>query len=156
MLDANQFRELIIKPTLRELVLYSDAAVELMMFTCAVESNGGTYIKQTNGPALGIYQMEPDTYNDLWQNFIKYKHNISLLLISNFEIYSMPSEDRLIYDLRFATAMTRLHYFRVPHALPAVEDVDGIWQYYKDHYNSSLGKAEKNSSIKKYHDFTSR
>ena len=67
----NQLRELIITPALSKLQLYSKDAEELLIFTCAVESDGGTYLKQIKGPALGIYQMEPRTYNDIWQNYMR-------------------------------------------------------------------------------------
>lgn len=155
MINANQLREYIIKPALTDLVMLSDDAVELMMFTCAVESNGGTYIKQVNGPALGIYQMEPNTYNDIWQNYLKSRSSLLMMLLSNFECVSMPSEDRLIYDLRFATAMTRIHYYRVAEKIPPHQDIDTLWEYYKTHYNTSQGAAEKHAAIKQYYNFTS-
>ena len=155
MFKADQLRELIIKPALSDLLLLSDDAIELLMFTCAVESYGGTYLKQRNGPALGIYQMEPVTYNDIWQNYLKSKSSLLMMLLSNFEVHSMPHEDRLIYDLRFATAMARLHYARVIQPIPPANDIDAIWNYYKDHYNTSLGSAHKDSAIKDYYNFIS-
>ena len=69
MIDNKQLRECIIKPTLDSLQMYSQAAEELLVFTCACESLGGTYLKQVKGPALGIYQMEPATYQDIWENY---------------------------------------------------------------------------------------
>lgn len=153
MFNIVQFRESIIKSTLKDLLLYSPEAEELLVFTCAVESLGGTYIRQVDGPALGIYQMEPETYTDIWQNYLKVKTSLCMMLFSNFEIVYQPSPDRLIYDLRFATAMTRMFYRRIPEALPAANDIDAIWAYYKKYYNSDKGKAQKEASIKKYHDF---
>jgi hypothetical protein len=153
MLNINQFRELIVKSSLNDLLLYSEDAEELMLFTCAVESLGGTYIKQVKGPALGIYQMEPGTYNDIWENYIKARGTLTMRLFSNFHLAGMPSEERLIYDLRFATAMTRIHYARIKEPLPAHTDIDAIWEYYKKYYNTSKGAAKKDESIKKYHDF---
>jgi len=153
MLNVNQFRELIVKSSLNDLLLYSKEAEELLVFTCATESLGGTYIKQANGPALGIYQMEPLTHNDIWQNYIYPNGPLTLRLFSNFNITSMPSEDRLIYDLRYATAMARIHYRRIKSPLPLSTNVDSIWEYYKQYYNTPKGKAEKDESIKKYHDF---
>lgn len=150
MMKADQLRELIIKPTLIDLVMFTEEAMELLVFTCAVESNGGTYIKQLKGPALGIYQMEPETYNDIWENYIKKKAMLLTNIIHNFEITRMPSEDRLIHDLRFATAMTRIHYARVPEALPPKTDILGMWNYYKNYYNTSEGAATQNQSVQKY------
>lgn len=153
MLNITQFRELIIKSTLNDLMLYSKDAEELLVFTCAVESNGGTYLKQLKGPALGIYQMEPQTYNDLWQNNLRNDGRLMLILFSNFNISNVPSEDCMIYDLRFATAMARLFYKRIPEKLPAFDNVDAIWSYYKRYYNTANGAAQKEYSIRKYHNF---
>lgn len=153
MFNVHQLRELIIKPALENLVMLSDDAVELLVFTCAVESRGGTFLKQVDGPALGIYQMEPDTYNDLWFNYIQKKPSIMLKLVTNFEVSRMPDEYRLIYDLRYATAMARIHYARVPQLLPSKEDCSALWQYYKAHYNTSLGSALEKDSIDKYQSF---
>lgn len=155
MLNISQFRELIVKSTLNDLMMYSENAEELMIFTCAVESLGGTYIRQSSGPALGIYQMEPQTYNDIWQNYIKSNGKLMMIFLSNFHITFMPSEDMLIYDLRFATAMTRIFYARVKQPLPPANDVDAIWSYYKLYYNTPLGAANKNEAIQKYQDFIS-
>lgn len=152
MFNVHQLRELIIKPALENLVMLSDDAVELLVFTCAVESGGGTYLKQLNGPALGIYQMEPETYNDLWYNYIQKKPSILLKLVTNFECNRVPDEYRLIYDLRYATAMTRIHYARIPEALPKKENLNGLWLYYKRYYNS-LGKAQEDQTIQKYLSF---
>ena len=153
MMNCTQLRELIIKPALYDLMLLSDDAVELMVFTCAVESLGGTYLKQVNGPALGIYQMEPATYNDIWQNYILKKTSLNLIMISNFDCVRMPSEERLIYDLRFATAMTRLFYARIPEKLPVKPGSHGLWDYYKKYYNTGQGSATQYVSIEKYSSF---
>ena len=156
MLNITQFRELIVKSSLLDLHMYSVDAEELMVFTCAVESLGGTYLKQVSGPALGIYQMEPATYNDIWQNYIKTKSSLFMSILSNFHLSFMPPEEILIYDLRVATAMTRLFYSRVKAPLPPATDPDAIWAYYKLYYNTLKGAAEKEESIKKYHDFISQ
>jgi hypothetical protein len=153
MLNNEQLRELIIKPVLEQLILSSPEAEELLVFTCAVESLGGTYLKQVNGPALGIYQMEPATYVDIWQNYIKGNTRIFMIMLSNFHTGYMPSEDRMIYDLRFATAMARLHYDRVKEALPNAKDENAIWDYYKKYYNTEQGAAQKVSALIRYHDF---
>jgi hypothetical protein len=121
-----------------------------LVFTCACESLGGTYLKQVKGPALGIYQMEPATYTDIWQNFIKNQGSIVNMLSLNFNVVSMPMPERMVYDLQYATAMSRLHYRRVKAPLPDNKNVEAIWEYYKKYYNTVLGKAEKETSIKHY------
>lgn len=153
MFNIAQFRESIVQSTLKDLLLYSTDAEELLIFTAANESLGGTYIRQVNGPALGIYQMEVETYNDIWQNYLKNKPSLCLIIFSNFDAGFQPSPDRLIYDLRFATAMARIHYARVKEPLPPSNDVDAIYDYYKKYYNTTKGKADGFKAIMKYHDF---
>jgi hypothetical protein len=153
MLNSNQFRNLILKPALSDMQMYSVDAAELLIFTCANESDGGTYLHQLNGPALGIYQMEPNTYNDLWQNYIYFKPDLKLKLLHNFNAPVMPPEDRLIYDLRYATVMARLFYARVNEPLPNFADIDGIWRYYKKHYNTAAGKADYQVALNAYYRF---
>jgi len=153
MIDNKQLRELIIGPALDALQMYSKEAEEILVFTCASESLGGTYLKQVKGPALGIYQMEPATYIDIWENYIKYSSSLMNLVSIHFDASRIPNPERMIYDLRFATAMARLHYRRRKEPLPKANDVEGLWQYYKKYYNTPLGKAEKEATIKHYSKF---
>lgn len=153
MLDIGQFRQLIVTPALSNLQLYSKDAEELMVFTCAVESDGGTYIKQINGPAVGIYQCEPNTHNDIWRNFILYKNNFVTQLALNFNVNAIPDISRLMTDLSYATAICRLHYARTKERVPSMTDVDAMWEYYKKYYNTPAGAATKDASIQKYYDF---
>lgn len=150
MINSTQLRELIIRPTLIDLIMYSEDAEELMLFTCAIETNGGSYVKQVNGPALGIYQMEPKTYNDLWQNYLNKKVETLLILTTNFDCMRMPPEDRLIYDLRYATAMTRLFYSRIQEKIPNRKDLPALWSFYKRYYNTVEGSSERSKSVQKY------
>jgi hypothetical protein len=150
MVNVHQLRELIIKPALEDLQMLSDDAVELLVFTCAVETMGGSFLKQINGPALGIYQMEPDTYHDIWQNYLIGKSSLYMRLHTNFDVSRIPDEYRLIYDLRFATAMARIHYARVPEVLPQKQDVCALFDYYKKYYNTNQGAAQPTLSIAKY------
>lgn len=153
MINHVQLRDLIIKPTLDALQLYSDDAVELLLFTCAAESDGGTYIKQVNGIAMGIYQMEPATYKDIWRNYIQCRANLSQHMRLKFEANHLTSPERMIYDNRFATAMARLHYARVSEALPDRNDIDAMWAYYKRYYNTSKGSATKEKAMPAYRRF---
>lgn len=153
MINVQQLRELIIKPALNDLQLYSEDAEELLVFTCAVESMGGTFLKQINGPALGIYQMEPSTYYDIWDNYIYHQASLQLRLTTNFNIGRLPSDFRMVYDLHFATAMARIHYARIPEPLPSSKDILAIWEYYKAYYNTNLGASSPALSLGKYHTY---
>jgi hypothetical protein len=63
----------LIKNTLTPFNMYSAIAEELLMATCANESNLGQYRTQSgNGPARGIFQVEGNTFNDLFTNYLAY------------------------------------------------------------------------------------
>ena len=69
-MNTEQLLELIITPTHKYMGgnYQSDSADLLSLCTAAIESDCGYYIKQLNGPALGVWQMEPATHNDTWDN----------------------------------------------------------------------------------------
>jgi hypothetical protein len=150
MINTNQLREYIIRPALSKLSAYSRDAEELIVFTCAVESSGGEYIRQVKGPALGIYQCEPATYTDMWQNYIFHKTRLTSILSLQFAVNGIPEAERLVYDLHYATAMCRIHYLRVKEKLPSGAEPEEMYAYYKNYYNTPLGKSTKGKSIDAY------
>lgn len=150
MINVRQLREFVIRPSLPP-GLYSMAAEELLVATIAVESNGGTYIKQKVGPALGIYQMEPATFSDVWKYVKGSKFHAIIMAICNFK--DEPEANDMIYNLEFATLVARMKYYRDPLPLPSYDDVDGLWLYYKRCWNTYLGKTDKEEFIKSYKDY---
>ena len=127
--------------------MLSDNAVELLVFTCAIESNGGSSLKNQG---LGIYGMNHENYHDIWENYLQNKPGLYMRLASNFDVHRIPDEYRLIYDLRFSTAMAMIHYSRVSQSLPLSQDYSALWQYYKAHYKVSLNVISEKDSIDKY------
>jgi hypothetical protein len=149
MIDPFQLKTEIIEPVLKSLRLNSTAAVQLILGTAAVESDMGKYIRQKGGgPALGIYQMEPFTHNDIWRNFLAYKHYLSGT-VKKVHIESLTSND-LIGNLWYSTAMCRVHYFRSKTALPEANDLKGLANMWKEVYNTKLGKGTPEKFIAKY------
>jgi hypothetical protein len=149
--NKEQFRELI-EDVLHEAGLYSPAAVELLMLTCAVESNFGTYIKQVRGPALGVFQMEPNTHDDIWDNYLRYRKSISYFIRHDL-VVDPAIEDDLRRNIAYAIIMTRVHYLRVSEPLPEADDVEGLANYWKRHYNTMLGRGTVEKAITKYEEY---
>ena len=157
MFNSKQFRQLVIRPTLEYLhptIPYSKEAEDLLFMTAAHESNLGAYLKQIGGPALGIYQMEPATHGDIWDSYLRYKGTIHSLIVD----LDSPSEldlgvdndahSMLVYNLAYATAMARVHYWRVAEPLPRRIDFSthaqyliALGKYAKKYYNTEKGKA---------------
>lgn len=164
-MNAKQLRELVIRPTLQYLspaIPYSETATELLMMTAAHESHLGEYIAQVGGPALGIYQMEPATENDIWDNYLEYNRQLGVGIyvlsmaptLKNASLAEREGAD-LIYSLPYATAMARVHYFRVPEALPEgslqnEETIRKLAAYAKKYYNTELGKATEEDYYEAY------
>lgn len=144
-----QLRSLI-RQVLSPCRLYSEAAEELLILTAAAESLGGQYIYQMGGPAVGIFQMEPNTHDDIWENYLEYKPELALE--TSFWTHSKDSE-ALVYNLAYAILMARIHYLRVAEPLPSATDIDGLAYYWKKYYNTYRGKGTVRGAKEKYLDY---
>lgn len=120
--------------------LNTPSAVALVMLTAAQESIGGYYIKQLRGPAQGIFQVEPET--EKWILTSINKHQPAVMDIVLSLRFPNNSLNNLVLNLAYQIAMCRLRYFLAPGALPDADDIDGLAQYWKRHYNTSLGKGK--------------
>jgi len=136
----------VIVPTLDYLGMNSAAAVILLMGTAAHESRCGHYLKQIQGPARGIYQMEPATHVDLYRNYIDHRPPI-LVKVEKFLAATPGPVQQLSTNLAYATAMARIHYWRRPEPLPAPDDIRGLAAYYKKYWNTFEGKASEEDFI---------
>ena len=135
-LDPQQLRDLVIRPTLQRLDLWSDAAEELVLGT-AIQESGLQFLQQLGGgPARGLWQMERATHDDLWTNFLHYHTKLGLNVLGP---YVKPDHSRLAWDLAYACAMCRIAYLRCPDALPPAGDIAGQAACWKKNYNTPLG-----------------
>jgi len=120
--------------------LLSDSAVNLMLGTAAVETDLGAFRRQLGGgPALGIFQMEPNTFN--WLRG-QYQDQFPRLLVG--------ASVQLERDDRLAILATRLRYFADPKPLPTAGDIPGLASYWKRVYNTRLGAGQVSDFIGKY------
>lgn len=139
MIDPFQFGLLIVRPALHRLGLQSLAAERLLLGTALVES-GLRHLKQIRGPALGFYQIEPATARDLTDNWLRFRPDWAAK-IELFVVPSQPRINQLVTNLTYATAIARLIYYRRPEPLPPADDLRGLAEYYKQYYNTPLGKG---------------
>ena len=153
MFDITQFREDIVAPALNAVGIRSPEYVELLVFTCAVESAGGTYVKQIQGPALGIYQIEPNTFTDIWHNYILRKPDIVNMLSLNLGIHRIPAPLDLITNLSLSSVMCAMIY-KARKVNPVDSNPETLWSLYKEFYNTPAGKAEHDACMKAYKKFT--
>jgi len=151
MFNNYQFREVIVRPTLDALQLYSLEAEELMVGICAQESLGGTYLKQLTGNAFGPFQMQKNDHDDLWNiilpNNIKLTHDLLKFCMLN----AKPNAELMEFHLRYACSMARIHFIRFAEAIP--KDVEDQAQYWKMYYNKPQGKGTVQEYLKNYQRF---
>ena len=150
MINAIQLRMNIIRPVLEHLdsvIPYSIAAENLLMGTCAQESALGSYVVQINGPARGIFQMEPFTEDDIKKNFLAYRPELNHKIMYCSHGYG---DSALTGNLYYATAMARVHYYRVPMAMPDADNVAQMANYWKLFYNTPEGRGTEAEFIHNY------
>jgi len=150
MINPKQLRLNVIRPTLEAIGLWSQSAENLLMGTAAQESHLGTYLVQMgNGPARGIFQMEPATLEDIYANYLAYRKDLQGK-VDAFLSLAMTKSENLTCNLAYAAAMCRVHYLRKPGALPPANDLAGMATYWKQHYNTVLGKGNETEFIENY------
>lgn len=154
-MNVVQFRDEILTPVLKsfdDFSFYSPGAVNLLLGTVAAESSAShfaEYVKQIRGPAVSIFQMEPDTLDDIYNNYLRYRpelrRRVDALVDKNHSL-----ADQMKWNMALAIVMARIHYRRVPKALPHHEDVEGMADYYKQYYNTVLGGSSTEKFIALY------
>jgi len=168
MIAAQQLKEMIIEPVLRGMHEWgfkgaaNPAAVNLLLGTAYHESLGGTYLHQIGGPAIGLYQIEPDTHEDIWQNYLQYRktsetREIKLLLPQDARpdfswIGNYKWHRQLMVNLDYATVMARLVYYRRNFDWPDPHDVPALAEIYKKFFNTEKGGASVDDFINHFPD----
>lgn len=143
MLDPRQLRDLIVRPVLEQLDLYSLAAEQLVMGTAAQESGCFRYIRQhlgkgKHGRGRGFWQIEPATAVDL----IPRAPKLASEAIYRLMIPGLPLETQLEGNLYLGAALCRLKYRDDPNPLPVAGDVGAMAETWKRCYNTYKGKGK--------------
>lgn len=131
----------IIKASLLHMEMDSENARSLIYRTGKAESGYRALEGYGDGnPALGFFQMEPNTAVDIWNNYVMYRSKY------RDKLHELGFKDKdlefcLLSNIGLQVAFCRLHYRRVPASLPESSDLEGQANYWKKYYNSYLGKG---------------
>lgn len=143
--DPEGFVSDVIRPVLAGLGLDQDlsAATELLLGTALQESGLVHRVQLGGGPARGLFQMEPNTHDDIWQNFLKFRPPLAQK-VGAFLGGSSPNSQLLTDNDQYAAAMTRVHYYRMGQIvgrtpIPGSGDIPGMAAYWKAFYNTGQG-----------------
>jgi len=158
-MNPRHLKDLIAR-VLAKMSLFSTQALDLLLLTAAQESNL-KYLKQLgNGPARGLFQMEPDTLADILKNFLAYRPDL-FGLVRIFMTRGIPKELDLTGNLLFQIAIARIHYLRVKERIPSRLDfpdddagfneyIMALAQYWKAHWNTDLGAGTAEEAYDNY------
>ena len=147
---ADTLRLVVVRPTLKHLGMWSEAAEELMMGTLAQESAMGKFYKQIGGgPAVGFFQVEPNTEEDVWETFLQYQSD-TRTKITELVNLCPGTDDPLMSNPAYTCAIARCVYYRQAEALPAADDTAGLAAYWKKYYNTVHGKGTVTEFIHNY------
>lgn len=110
----------------------------LLVETAIYESNLSVGSKQNKGVALGIMQIEPSTYADIYINYIAFRPKLAML-VKSYASYSLES---LRYNTQYNILMAYIVYIRKLKE----EDIDLSQKHirakaYKNIYNTVKGKG---------------
>lgn len=144
-IQLQQIRDLVIIPALTAIGHAEPAAVRLVLGTGLVESNY-EYLAQDGGPALGFWQMEPATCNDLFTRFLYNNSSLHSDVVRLTLAGDLVSQ--LTWNLKYAAAMCRVKYLSIPVSLPNVDDLEGMAAYWLKFYNAGgAGTIERFMSV---------
>lgn len=147
--DPKQFHDFVIEPVLDHIGLNSLAARRLLLGT-ALQESGLEYIRQlSDGPALGFFQMEPDTHDDCWGNFLQFRKDLADKIMDFMQQYPHGA-GQMVGNAWYAAAMCRVKYKRVKYALPKAEDAAAMAAYWKQFYNSPYGAGTVQVALPKF------
>lgn len=140
MINIEELALHVVKPTLDQIGLNQPGALELVVGTALVES-GLSHLVQVGGPAVGLWQVEPVTFQDCFDNFLNFKPD----LLQAVQALSINKRDpnEMAGNLFLGAAMCRIKYLRSPAALPAPSDAAGMAHIHKVVYNSAFGAANE-------------
>lgn len=155
------FRVNVIRPVLADMAtvtglpLNSQGAEELLTGVACHESDGLLYVRQLgDGPALGPYQMEPATHDDLFRNFLAFRPWLKQAVL-NFSAYSETFYGELAFNAFYATACARAQFYRFSDLIPEVGDLLSQANLWKLRWNSMVGRGTVAEYIDHWNEYAS-
>lgn len=154
--DTSKHLPITVKSTLKKYNMYSEGMYKLLLGTAATESEFGKFNKQIGGPALGVFQMEPRTAQDIWTEYLEY-HPFLRAKVKSTLWKNVNRKTQLRYNLEYQTLMAVVHYKRAEerHNIKIEEDASR-WScswYYKRYYNTHKGKGSTIRFFRKYGEY---
>jgi hypothetical protein len=152
-MDADHLFDYVVHPTLELLNeavpgMHSLAACRLVTATAETESAMMWLKQHGDGPALGLWQIEPATASDVLDRYLNFR---DVLRVAVLRIMSdRPTEEQLITNLALGAAVCRIKYWMSPEPLPMADDPVGMGHAWKQIYNTELGAGHAGDFARNY------
>lgn len=141
----------VIRPTLLQMDMWSATAEKLLFMIAAHESGGFRYVKQIKGPAVGLWQMEPKTLEDICNRYLMLRKNHARrVLVKQFSLFETIKAEHLKTNHRLACALARMRLAMVPQPFPPLDDDEGLARYAKTYWNTATGEATPEEYLSDY------
>ena len=145
-MDPKHLHEYIIVPVLDRIDMLSLSASRLLLGTAMIESDLRWVRQLSDGPALGLFQMEPDTHNDIWANWLEFRPDIANVIATLAPAWP-KGPAAMVWNVGYAVAMARLTYRRRHEPLPPPDDAVKLARYHKLYYNTFLGATKEVKAV---------
>ena len=138
----NEVKE-IVEYALYKLDCYSDDALTLVVRTGMAESGYRALKGYGEGnPAIGFWQIEPATMNDMMRNYIAYRPKYRKTLEElGMQFEGDDIEISVMSNMAVQAGLCRLHYRRDPKPIPSWDDLEAQGEYWKRVYNTIKGRG---------------
>jgi len=155
MIDVPQFRTRVVQPMLHHLATFNGAmnspAAENLLVGTAIQESHLTYLAQLGGgPALGVMQIEPQTHDDVWTNYLNFRTELAAV-VTAVSAGADHGAQQLVWNIGYSVVMARLIYWRQSAPMPTdATDLDALGHYWKDHYNTAGGGGHASEWVANY------
>lgn len=139
-----EFREYVIRPTLKALDAWSESAENLLLATALQESEYPSTARQRS---MGVYRINPVTHQNVWDKYLVHRPEMASRvrgLASQREFLEDPHKE-LTTNLSYATAIAWMIYERAEKPLPEKDDYRAMAKFWKRYYHN--GKAVDQQSF---------
>jgi hypothetical protein len=163
MIPPDQFLRHVIRPALGAMAevdaRYNHPTAERLLIGTSIKESGLVHLEQKahadgrKGPAVSMFQIEPFTFNDVWERRVKPNDKLRHAVLS-FCFVGIPLLKQLPGNQHLACAIARLKYFDAPAALPAPTDVNGMAMYWGRYYQTQSVRAQMLDWAAKYREHT--
>ncbi len=155
-MNANELKTTIIEPVLEAMYMSSPRATQMLLGIAAVESDMTQNLKNTICSSLGPWQIEKKTFEDIKDRYLmrddKQQLRDDVENVCGVKLENLPFEE-LLTNFKLGAAFARIRLWWVSTPLPEANDVEGMAEYWKAHYNTALGAGAEQDFVDKYNKY---